>query len=643
MNRNSALSVGILAIALATILISAPTTDLSAVDDRGLISVLPLMCILALAAFPVAFYFALKTEQTWLLLANVLALIIVLYGLPYYISHVMQLEVSWRHVGIADELNQSGMVDTGIDAYFNWPGFFAFATLLSEGAGRANAIFAAQWAPIAYNLLYLPALWAISRVLTDDRRVSWVMVWVFFATNWYGQDYFSPQATGFFLYLVTMVIVLRRFSVAAAGTWLDRAFNRLADSFARLVRAPQAANVQPSFDSGDELRPRQRIVLVLVAATICIAVAVSHQLTPFMLLGALVAATVARRNGLPGLSLILFVAIVSWLSYGALSYVYYNAQSLLGPLAEINSNVNSGVSGRVSGSPEHLQIVYARLLFNLSLWIAACGALIWRLRNGHRDWLPFGLMIAPIPAILVQPYGGEMVIRAGLFSSPWAAFFVALLLVGLLDAAPRRGGFGRFALDSAVPVVTVLLILVFILTRWGNARIDYFSSQEVAAVEKLYEVAPPNSTLIAGSFPVPWRYTRYAGYRYGRLANPRLNPYKISVIPYGESRPLDLGNAERSGLISQIAYRLRPRDGLPTYLILSRSQTAYLNMFSPWESGTLDDVRDLLEASPRFKVVYTNSDAVLLTMNLENAQNRRLLEIGCRRAPAEEKEDACKF
>jgi hypothetical protein len=236
-----------------------------------------------------------------------------------------------------------------------------------------------------------------------------------------------------------------------------------------------------------------------------------------------------------------------------------------------------------------------------------------------------------------------MVIRAGLFSAPWASYFVALLFVGLLDAATTRGRVKKIAFEFAVPALTVVMILAFILTRWGNERIDYFSSEEVAAVQKLYEEAPPGGALIAGSFPVPWRYTGYASHHYGRLSNPLRNPYKVSVVPFDEDRPLDLGSAKKSGLIAQIAYRLRPRDGKTTYLLLSRSQTAYLNMFSPWKQGTLDDIQALLVASPRFTVTYSNRDAVILTLNLQNQDNQNLLDIACRQASAATKKDACDF
>ena len=41
----------------------------------------------------------------------------------------------------------------------------------------------------------------IFRALTDDRRLVWLAVWVYTCANWVGQDYFSPQAFSYFMYL----------------------------------------------------------------------------------------------------------------------------------------------------------------------------------------------------------------------------------------------------------------------------------------------------------------------------------------------------------------------------------------------------------------------------------------------------------
>jgi hypothetical protein len=62
--------------------------------------------------------------------------------------------------------------------------------------------------------------------------------------------------------------------------------------------------------------------------------------------------------------------------------------------------------------------------------------------------------------------------------------------------------------------VTCLLLGLFQYTRYGNERLDFFTTGDVAAVRALYEFAPPGSYLVAGSYNLPWRYRDYASYTY---------------------------------------------------------------------------------------------------------------------------------
>src|SRR5204863_379717 len=67
----------------------------------------------------------------------------------------------------------------------------------------------ASWAPVFFNLLDLAAAVFVFSALTRDRRVIWLGSWLFLIANWVGQDYFSPQAFAFFLYLVVIGCTLR--------------------------------------------------------------------------------------------------------------------------------------------------------------------------------------------------------------------------------------------------------------------------------------------------------------------------------------------------------------------------------------------------------------------------------------------------
>ena len=114
------------------------------------------------------------------LLAHLGTLIVILYGCTIPIQQVDSYNVVWRHAGITDYIMRTGGVAPGIDAYFNWPGVFFLAALLTKTAGLSSTLDVSKFAPIAFNLLYLPPLVLIARAGTRDRRLVWLAIWLFY-------------------------------------------------------------------------------------------------------------------------------------------------------------------------------------------------------------------------------------------------------------------------------------------------------------------------------------------------------------------------------------------------------------------------------------------------------------------------------
>ena len=111
-----------------------------------------------------------------------------------------------------DYILRHGAVDPMINVsaiYHNWPGFFAGSALLTAFAGRENLLTIASWAPFAFNLMNLVVLRFVLRGLTQDKRLVWLSLWFFFLINWVGQDYFSPQAMAYVLYLACIGLLIR--------------------------------------------------------------------------------------------------------------------------------------------------------------------------------------------------------------------------------------------------------------------------------------------------------------------------------------------------------------------------------------------------------------------------------------------------
>lgn len=462
------------------------SVDLDGMTDIGLVSVLPPTAILLLFVLTASFAVSLAGPlRTWAIVAHVAVLIVMLYGITAFIEPVPRFETVWKHVGIIDYIARHGSVDPSIDAYFNWPGFFVLGAIITKTAGFASPLAFAAWGPLAFNLLFLPPLLVLFRAATDDPRLVWLSVWVFYAANWVGQDYIAPQAVAFLLWLSMAAVLV---------TWfLPR--TRIAASGARAAS------------------PVQRAGLLLVVIAMFAAITTGHQLTPFAVILCVTGLVLFAGLGTRGLPWLMAVMLAAWIGYMTIAYLAGNIESLTKPLGSLGSNIDQNVSNRLEGSAEHAAIGHIRIYATAAIWVLAIAGLARRRLAGRSDTALMVIGAAPFLLLVLQPYGGEMLLRVFLFSLPAVAFFTAGLVFPSPLTVARRWSFAGAA------VVGCLLLGVFQFTRYGNERLESFTKGDVAAVHALYRLAPPGAALYAGSYNLPWRYRDYAGYDYHVIAD----------------------------------------------------------------------------------------------------------------------------
>src|SRR5207253_4125007 len=85
------------------------------------------------------------------------ALVPVVHGTPAIAYGTLRYSWAWKHIGIVDYIQRHGSVNPDIgflDAYHNWPGFFALAALVTRLGGWHDAIGIATWAPVFFELLF---------------------------------------------------------------------------------------------------------------------------------------------------------------------------------------------------------------------------------------------------------------------------------------------------------------------------------------------------------------------------------------------------------------------------------------------------------------------------------------------------------
>lgn len=589
-------SLGPLAVAWAMAIwfIALDEVDLTGMTDVGLISVLPVSIFAAIAALSVSYFVSLRAEppRAWLMLLHIGALIVMLYGITALIQDVPRFESAWKHVGMTEYILRNGSIDPSIDAYHNWPGFFILTAFLTDIAGFNTAIVFLAWAPVVYNLLYLGPLFMIFSRVSTDARLPWLAVWIFYITNWIGQDYFSPQGFSYFIYLAMLAVLLTWFTVPSGqrhpavkvATWVRLPIGWID----RLLRW-----MAPADAPGPPLLRWQRAALMLFLIAAFAAVVPSHQLSPVAMLGSVAALVICNRCTFRTLPVVMAGMILLWLTSKASGYMAGHTEHVAGQVGAVGASVGANMGDRLAGSPGHMVVVYLRTGMAAVLWALAGLGGLRRLRNGHRDFTYAILALTPFPLVVAQPYGGEMLLRVYLFSLPFMAFFAAALFF----AAP---GVGRTWLTTAmVTLVSLALVGSFFVTRYGNERMDYFTPAEADAVSYLYDVAPSESLLMAGTVKTPWRYRDYEKYRYRTLAD---------HVEY------TTGTADE--FVNNVANVMRSDKYPAAFLLITRSQLANDELFHLLPVP-LAQIEQALLGSDQFQVVFTNEDAKIFMLTAD--------------------------
>ena len=572
------LTAGALSLCIVALVV-ARRTDVGRMGEFGLVSVLPPVFFVALVALSVTFSLTLRRRdmRTLLLIAHIAALIFMLYGIAPFLEGIPRTQSTWKLAGVAEYVMSHGTVDPDIDAFFNWPGFFILTALFTRLAGLSNPIAYAAWAPVFFNVLFVIPVFAIIRTATSDRRLPWLGVWLFCLANWIGQDYLAPQSLNYALFLVIILILLKWFATgphsdladAAAGRWVGRLKHYLRRG--AIVAAPA--------------KPWQRAGLMAIVITLYCATVPSHQLTPWLALIVITALVTAGRVRARGLPVLMLLLATTWLSYMAVRFLNGHFAQVIAPVGSVNENVNANLTDRFAGSSAHLTVAYVRAgMSALVLSLAVAGA-VRRLRAGRADFTFMLLGAVPFLVLPLQTYGGELLMRSYLFALPAAVFFAAAAFLG-----PAGDGLSRAA-TVCVVLLSVILSTAWLVSRYGDERMHYFTPAERSAVNRLYDMAPQGTQLVSLNVSLPWRYKNYDAYKYVSLD-------------------------QKLGLVNEpdlIRY-LKDDTEEHSYLIVTRAQLAAATIENGWRPGTWNRLRSDLERSGVVKLRYANRDAEIFAI-----------------------------
>jgi hypothetical protein len=578
----SAILAAVAAMALCAIAFrQSHDVDLDAMGDFGLVSILPMAYVLAIAALSASFALSLRRPELRgvVLLAHLIVLLVMLYALAPYVEGAPRTQSTWKLAGVAEYVMSHGAVDPDIDAFFNWPGFFIAVAQFTRWAGLSNPVEYAAWAPVFFNALFGMAIYGVLRTWSSDPRLAWIGVWLFYLANWIGQDHLAPQSLSYFLFLVIVLVLVKWFAVKPSEHGAESGDMRTAGRLRRYLGRSEAGAAS---STGWQRAALMAVVIVLYSATVP-----SHQLTPWLSLIVIGALVLARRVAARGLPMLMVLLATTWLSFMAVRYLNGHFEHVIAPVGSVNENVSANLTDRFVGNSAHLKVAYVRVLVSaLTLALALIGA-VRRARAGRADLTFLLLAIVPFLVLPLQSYGGELLMRAFMFALPAMVLFAA--------AAFLRPTGGRLSAAGTICFVLVSSVLAggWLIARHGDERMSYFTSGEQAAVDHLYRVARPGTELISLNVSLPWRYKFYDAYRYVSL-----------------QRDLGTGPPSEQDMISYLK-GVRHTGG---HLIVTRAQLATGTIVGGWPQDAWARLRAALERSGVVKPVYSNRDAEIFAV-----------------------------
>jgi hypothetical protein len=538
-----------------------------------------------LASANVWFYFGLATllagglfelsrsvPRIWLLTTYLVALIVAIYAPVPILYGIPEYAWVYKHIGIAQTLGHYGHVTDSSNIYQQWPALFAAVASVS-GLARIGPLSYAAWGPLTFELADALLLLGVFQLLGANRRVTFLALFLYEGLiAWVGQDYLSPQAFGYLLWLGIVTILIR---------WLlaPLAVHARRGMLAR-ARAPFLVQLPVPYGS---TRAQQALATTLIAI-IYFAIVAAHQLTPYMAIagvGALVLLGIVRR----GWQILLMLATIAG-GYLALHYNLIDQQ--FGGLfsgADVFQNA-SGVNVYHHGA-EAITADIVRALAGC-MWLLALVAIVHRRQALGPVSTIAGLAFSPFAIVFLQAYGGEAIYRVFLFSAPWCALLIAGLLVELRATLWQR--------------LTVVSTCSFALAAglqglYGPVAAYSFTRAELAASLWLYGHAAPGSmfALADDNFP--------------KLETANYNSYILRIIPAGPQLPeTSLDNVNRvKAWIDSFGYQ-------SVYVVFSSSMAANATYFdSPSDYAQLASA---VKSTPEWSVVYRNADTTIYRVHV---------------------------
>ena len=550
-------SIAVSTLAMLLVVHGVATATLN-LDSLGLASSLPIAWYVGTGGLMVAGAVALgdRRRGAWVLLGLGFVAGLVVWLTPLAMEGTPHFRTAFENYGYVDPILRGQGLVPGVFLYHNWPVFPLTMAALLVTTG-ISAISLLEWYPVVMVMAYAALTVVFVRIVTQRFMPAQVMavgmaaaVWSYFEFNWTEQEYFSPQAMAYLVFLV-LLCVLAWVSVQREGLLTTRLTAAVIGLF------------------------------TLIVAT--------HVLTSLVVLGVLFALVWTGFIKRPTILITCGLIFIVWqVTIAAPFFVFYGSQLISNVLGGANFLAVT-VESRVRGDPGHILVTQLRIVGSAVPYLFAglpfLGHLVtridWRtaLRRRRLPALPVPLSF-PVASMLgigliapVSVYGGEMLIRVLFFSLP---------CLGVLIAYGMQERWYRWVAVATLVVMAPL----HMYTHYGNEMMDYVSPSELQAYSYMATLAPAN---IFGGFPI--------GNTYDTLQFDARNSFVFNT-----DAPTSLADYENPWL-----HHTWVHTDWPLYVVVSRGDAAAMAMFmgSP---QLADQAMAYLDTSSDYSRVYSNPD-----------------------------------
>jgi len=468
------------------------------------------------------------------------------YGMP-------RSQSAAKHIRLVLSILSIHYLNHNSGIYQAFSGLFAGIAWVCVIAHTTNVIGIATYWPFIIGLVGLAELrFFFGRLPFSSYRI-WVGMTLVVLVNSLGADYFSPQSVGFVLGLGIFGLVLGR-------DW-------------------------PGISEG------LRIALLVFAGC---ALAVTHELSPFVVGGVLVVLLVFRvvRPWYVPATIILPIALWVWFNWyvikGYVSFAHLGSLSNFTPPKTVATQGLSRLP--IVGDSSH-----ALLLGLLVLIALASVGFIRTVRQGSA-W-GYGIS-AGVGLVLIaaNSYGNEGIFRSALFGIPWLA---VLALYAVRDNPPRW-------MSAAFGVVSVGLLATFLVSTFGLDNAGVIRPSDFQALSLYTRQASGNSELLDLS--------------YGDLPDSVTFPpdgYWVDwtqVATQADLRPGGPDAADAAALARHyIRFAKKVSSAAPTqlYAIWSPASAQYAVDYGLETLAESEKWRTVLANSPDWKVVFSKDGTYL--------------------------------